>query len=75
MTAWEYLILSLPAFEAAKSTQGHSAAVDVLNHEGSVGWEAVGISTLADASVAVLLKRRSAEEHDAGRGRPSRPAH
>jgi len=44
----------------------------VLNHEGAAGWEAVGISTLADASVAVLLKRRSSEEHDANRGRPSR---
>ena len=72
MTGWEYLIVSLPPFEAAKCTQGHSPAVDVLNHEGAAGWEAVGISTLADASVAVLLKRRSSEEHDANRGRPSR---
>ena len=64
--------MSLPPFEAAKSTQGHSAAVDVLNHDGAVGWEAVGISTLADGSVAVLLKRRSSDEHDAARGRPSR---
>ena len=72
MTGWEYLIVSLPPFEAAKSAQGHSPAVDMLNREGAVGWEAVGISTLADATVAVLLKRRSTEEHDANRGRPSR---
>ena len=70
MTGWEYLIVALPVFEAAKSTQGHSAAVDVLNREGEVGWEAVGISTLSDASVAVLMKRRSAEEHESRRGRP-----
>jgi hypothetical protein len=31
------------------------------------------MSTLADASVAVLLKRRTADELDSRRGRPSRP--
>ena len=61
MTGWEYLILSLPAFEAAKYTQGESAAVEVLNREGAAGWEAVGMSTLTDSSVAVLLKRRTAD--------------
>ena len=58
MSGWEYLILSLPAFEAAKSAPGHSTAVDVLNREGAAGWEALGMSSLADGSVAVLLKRR-----------------
>ena len=72
MTAWEYLIVSLPVFEAAKVTQGHSAAVDMLNGEGASGWEAVGMSTLADGSVAVLLKRPAAAVHDARRGSPSR---
>ena len=57
MTAWEYLIISLPVFEAAKVRQGLSPAVDILNREGSHGWEAVGMSVLADSSVAVLLKR------------------
>ena len=57
MTAWEYLIISLPAFETAKATQGLSPAVDILNQEGRHGWEAVGMSVLADGSVAVLLKR------------------
>lgn len=61
MTGWEYLIVSLPAFEAAKYTQGESAAVDVLNREGAAGWEAVGMSTLTDSSVAVLMKRRTAD--------------
>ena len=61
MTGWEYLIVSLPAFEAAKYTQGESAAVDVLNREGAAGWEAVGTSTLTDSSVAVLMKRRVAD--------------
>jgi len=57
MTAWEYLIISLPAFETAKATQGLSPAVDILNQEGRHGWEAVGMSVLANGSVAVLLKR------------------
>ena len=72
MTGFEYLIVSLPTFETAKTTQGRSASVDVLNHEGAAGWEAVGMSTLADSSVAVLLKRRSTNEHEA-RGQPTRP--
>lgn len=72
MTGWEYLIVSLPAFEAAKATQGHSAAVDVLNRDGAAGWEAIGMSTLADATVAVLLKRPTSDRHEAQRGRPSR---
>lgn len=62
MTGWEYLILSLPAFESAKSTQGQSPAVHVLNREGAAGWEAVSMSTLADGSVAVLLKRPTADD-------------
>ena len=71
MTAFEYLIVSLPTFESAKTTQGRSASVEVLNREGAAGWEAVGMSTLADSSVAVLLKRRSTVEPDDARGRPS----
>jgi hypothetical protein len=70
MTAFDYLIISLPTFEAAKATQVGSASVDVLNHEGAAGWEAVGMSTLADLSVAVLFKRRSTEDHQLRRGRP-----
>ena len=73
MTGWEYLIVSLPAFEAAKYMQGQSAAVDVLNREGAIGWEAVGMSTLADSSVAVLLKRRCTDDDEIGRGPSTRP--
>ena len=73
MTRFEYLIVSLPTFEAAHATQGRSASVDILNDEGAVGWEAVGMTTLADSSVAVLLKRRSADEHESRRGRPLQP--
>ncbi len=62
MSGWEYLIVSLPAFETAKHTQGHSAAVELLNQEGAAGWEAVGMSTIADARVAVLLKRRTTND-------------
>jgi hypothetical protein len=57
MTTWEYLIVSLPEFEAAKTAQGKSASVTLLNREGEDGWEAVGMTTLGDGSVAVLLKR------------------
>lgn len=37
MTGWEYLIVSLPTFGAAKTAPGQSAAVDVLNREGRDG--------------------------------------
>ena len=57
MTTWEYLIVSLPAFGAAKAMQGDSASVDVLNREGADGWEAVGMAVLVDETIAVLLKR------------------
>jgi hypothetical protein len=74
MIPWEYLIVALPPFESAQITKGHSAAVETLNREGADGWEAVGVTTLADASVAVLLKRRTPEDHEARRGRPGRPS-
>lgn len=57
MTTWQYLIVSLPAFGTAKSDQGGSASVDLLNREGAAGWEAVDTMVLADGAVAVLLKR------------------
>jgi hypothetical protein len=57
MTTWEYLIVSLPAFQAAKTDQGQSPSVEVLNREGAAGWEAVGTMVLPDGVVAVLLKR------------------
>ncbi|MGD9996076.1 MAG: hypothetical protein AB7L17_00840 [Ilumatobacteraceae bacterium] len=57
MIAFEYLIVSLPTFGAPSTTQGRSASVDVLNLEGAEGWEAVGMTSLADSGVAVLLKR------------------
>jgi hypothetical protein len=57
VTRWEYLIISLPEFEPAKAAQGESASVTTLNREGLDGWEAVGMTALADGSCAVLLKR------------------
>ncbi len=71
MSGYEDLIMSLPTFEPARATQGHSASVDLLNREGAVGWEAIGMTTLADSTVAVLLKRRTIDDHEANRGRPS----
>ena len=64
MTTWEYLIVSLPTFEAAKSAPGGSASVAMLNREGADGWEAVGMTALGDGSFAVLMKRLA----DAGLG-------
>ena len=57
MTKWEYLLVSLPAFEAPRAEQGDSPAVTMLDREGDLGWEAVGLSTLGDGSSAVLMKR------------------
>jgi len=59
MTLWEYLIVALPKFEAASVTQGQSESVTVLNREGGNGWEAVGMTSLDDGQVAVLMKRRA----------------
>jgi hypothetical protein len=72
MNAWEYLIVALPPFEPAQTTKGHSSAVDTLNREGADGWEAVGMTTLPDLSIAVLLKRHSSRDHESRRGRPGR---
>ena len=56
---WEYMIVSLPTFEIGKAAPGDSASVTLLNREGANGWEAIGMTVLGDASVAVLLKRRT----------------
>jgi len=55
--AWEYLIVALPDFGIAATSQGESASVSLLNKEGSQGWEAVGMTSLDGGHVAVLLKR------------------
>jgi hypothetical protein len=57
MVLWEYLIVALPAFEAPSAAPGVSASVAALNLEGTRGWEAVGMTSLADGTVAVLMKR------------------
>jgi len=57
MVPWEYLIVALPAFEAPSPAPGVSASVAALNGEGTQGWEAVGMTSLADGTVAVLMKR------------------
>jgi hypothetical protein len=54
---WEYLIVELPHFEAPTHAPGASPAVDALNREGSEGWEAFGMTSLPNGTVAVLLKR------------------
>lgn len=59
MIAWEYLIVALPEFRAATTTQGQSDSVRLLNREGGDGWEAVGMTALEDGHVAVLMKRRA----------------
>jgi len=57
MSAWEYVIVALPEFKAAATVQGRSESVVVLNREGEVGWEAVGMTAMGDGHVAVLMKR------------------
>ena len=59
MITWEYSIVALPHFDAPTATRdvAGSPAVALLNNEGRFGWEAVGMSVLADGTVAVLLKR------------------
>jgi hypothetical protein len=57
MTAWEYLVVALPAFVAPTAQRGASAAVQALDDLGADGWEAVGMTQLDDGSVTVLLKR------------------
>ena len=56
-TTWEYLIVALPTFKTATAERGGSDAVSMLNREGAQGWEAVGMTSLADGAVAVLMKR------------------
>jgi hypothetical protein len=61
VTTWEYLIVSLPRFKPPTHSPGASTAVRTLNEEGERGWEAVGMTTLEDGSLAVLFKRPAAE--------------
>jgi hypothetical protein len=63
MNSWEYLISALPKFEAPTQSARSSAAVQVLNRLGEDGWEAVGMTVLAEDSVAVLLKRPTSGEY------------
>jgi len=60
ITVWEYSIIALPRFQAPTTTRSSdgSASVALLNREGELGWEAVGMTALNDGTVAVLLKRR-----------------
>ena len=56
MTTWEYLIISLPPFEAPTRLPSGSPAIRALDEVGEQGWEAVGMTLLANEHVAVLLK-------------------
>jgi hypothetical protein len=62
VTGWEYLIVSLHSFKAPTHEQGASSAVTTLNGEGRLGWEAIGLTALADGGYAVLMKRPIAAE-------------
>ena len=54
---WEYLIVELPNFELPTHAPGASAAVQALNEEGERGWEAIGLTPMAEGKVVVLFKR------------------
>lgn len=62
VATWEYLIMALPAFHRPTQALGESESVKVLNREGMLGWEAVGMTALDDGTVAVLLKRSKDDE-------------
>ncbi len=62
MVVWEYLIVALPVFQAPTHAPGVSASVAALNGEGTQGWEAVGMTALADGTVAVLMKKPRDED-------------
>jgi hypothetical protein len=49
--------LSRRPLRAGKGGTGGSASVTRLNREGADGWEAIGMTALADGHFAVLLKR------------------
>ena len=61
MTVWEYSVVSLPRFADPTTSTEPSAAVEVLNEQGAAGWEAVGMTVLANGSIAVLLKRHKTD--------------
>src|SRR5437762_2905983 len=55
MVTWEYVIVALPEFQSPTAVPGGSAAVAALNREGEAGWEAVGMTSLADGTFTALL--------------------
>ena len=57
MTSWEYIIVALPAFQEPTNAPGASAAVEILNRQGRMGWEAIGMTALGSGAVAVLCKK------------------
>jgi hypothetical protein len=65
MVTWEYLIVALPTFETPTHAPGVSPSVAALNGEGNEGWEAVGMTSLADGTVAVLMKKPRDEDASA----------
>lgn len=66
MTSWEYLLVSLAAFDRPQPDQGSSAAVALLNEEGLRGWEAIGLTTLEHGECAVLMKRQLPQARASG---------
>ena len=61
MTVWEYRVVSLPRFADPTTSTEPSAAVEVLNEQGADGWEAVGMTVLANGNIAVLLKKHKTD--------------
>ena len=57
MINWEYRLMSLASFDPPKPDQADSDAVTLLNGEGRQGWEAIGLTTVAQGECAVLMKR------------------
>lgn len=72
MSSWEHQIVRVPALDLATAGTGSRSGAEALDRASAVGWEAVVITTLEGAGIAVLMKRPVADGHEARRGRPSR---
>ena len=66
MNNWEYRVIPIAAAELSTSSEGAAAAVAHLNAHGGQGWEAVGLSTLANGECAILMKRPLAQQRASG---------
>jgi len=66
MTNWEYRITSVASGDLSSTALPAAGAVGQLNAQGDQGWEAVGMTVLANSECAVLMKRPVAQVRSSG---------